>query len=219
MTTQEKRTIGEGATQLRVVSLRDFGLDESQKKQGNLTAFSVWIRALLQNWRQGTVGCKGRADVNRTNKKPFKQKGTGRARAGSARSPLWKGGGVIFGPQPRVHTIKFTGIMKKQVLNALFFDFVEGARVAALDWLPDEMTSPKTAVAYSALKAAQMHTKKVALFLPHGDLFAYAAFANIPNVRILFFDQANAYDLADSQQLLFLNRDFDQFKEMVVRWI
>ena len=62
-------------------------------------AMAIYVRALLQNWRQGTVACKGRSDVSYSNKKPWKQKGTGRARAGSARSPLWRGGGVIFGPQ------------------------------------------------------------------------------------------------------------------------
>jgi large subunit ribosomal protein L4 len=63
--------------------------------------FATWVRTLMQNWRQGTVGVKGRSDVARSNKKPWKQKGTGRARAGSARSPLWRGGGVTFGPQLR----------------------------------------------------------------------------------------------------------------------
>ena len=67
---------------------------------------SIYIRSLLQNWRQGTVACKGRSDVGYSNKKPWKQKGTGRARAGSARSPLWRGGGVIFGPQPRTRVLK-----------------------------------------------------------------------------------------------------------------
>ena len=63
---------------------------------------------MLQNWRQGTVACKGRSDVAFSNKKPWKQKGTGRARAGSARSPLWRKGGVIFGPQPRTRTLTIT---------------------------------------------------------------------------------------------------------------
>ena len=105
MSTQKvKKTKKSASTTVQQVSLQDLNLDASQKKVATV-AFSTWIRSLLQNWRQGTVGCKGRSDVNRSNKKPWKQKGTGRARAGSARSPLWRGGGVIFGPQPRVRTL------------------------------------------------------------------------------------------------------------------
>ena len=90
---------------LNAVSAKD--LDLATEKRSELTVgFSIWIRTLRQNWRQGTVGCKGRSDVSFSNKKPWKQKGTGRARAGSARSPLWRGGGVIFGPQPRVRVLR-----------------------------------------------------------------------------------------------------------------
>ena len=71
----------------------------SDKKIASKANFALWVRALLQNWRQGTVVCKGRSEVAYSNKKPWKQKGTGRARAGSARSPLWRSGGVIFGPK------------------------------------------------------------------------------------------------------------------------
>jgi large subunit ribosomal protein L4 len=209
----------EAASPLRALSLSDVGLDLSHRKQNDPVAFSVWIRSLLQNWRQGTVGCKDRSEVNRTNKKPWKQKGTGRARAGSARSPLWRGGGVIFGPQPRVHAVRIARAMKKNVLNAMLFDFFERNKVAALQWELQDDGAPKTSAAYAALKAADLHTKKVAFFLSNKDMLSYAAFANIPGVRILFFDQANAYDLAHSDHLLFLYKDIDQFKEMAARWI
>ena len=81
---------------------------------------AVYVRSLLQNWRQGTVGCKGRSDVAYSNKKPWKQKGTGRARAGSARSPLWRGGGVIFGPQPRTRVLKAGKQVKKKCVKLNF---------------------------------------------------------------------------------------------------
>src|SRR5690348_15481044 len=86
----------------RLVSAEELSLQREDRTLVSVQSFSTWIRSLLQNWRQGTVGVKGRSDVARSNKKPWKQKGTGRARAGSARSPLWRGGGVIFGPSPRV---------------------------------------------------------------------------------------------------------------------
>lgn len=72
------------------------------------------MRVYLQNVRQGTVGSKGRSDIAYTNKKPWKQKGTGRARAGSARSPLWRGGGVVFGPQARIKMLKVPKKLSKK---------------------------------------------------------------------------------------------------------
>lgn len=201
----------------QAVQLSDLGLDVSQKKQATV-AFSLWIRSLLQNWRQGTVACKGRADVNRTNKKPWKQKGTGRARAGSARSPLWRGGGVTFGPQPRTRTLTLSAQSKKNVLNALLFDYVDQSKISSLDWALNH-ERPKTAHAFSALKEAGLHNEKLILFLPTDDLLTYASFVNIPNVRILFFDQPNAFDLANSHHWVVLKKDLGHFKEMALKWI
>lgn len=201
----------------QTLSLQDLNLDVSQKKMATV-AFSTWVRSLLQNWRQGTVGCKGRSDVNKTNKKPWKQKGTGRARAGSARSPLWRGGGVTFGPQPRVRTLTLPTKAKQAALNTVLFNYVEGGKVACLDWAL-EGGHPKTAQAYTALKNAGLHEQKVTLFLAADDMLSYASFVNIPNVKILFFDQPNAYDLVDSAHWMVLKKDLTQFKEMAAQWI
>lgn len=198
------------------VSFNDLNIDISQKKN-SVVGFSTWVRALLQNWRQGTVACKGRSDVARANRKPWKQKGTGRARAGSARSPLWRGGGVTFGPQPRVRTLGVSQKLKQGVLNTLLFNFVEKGNVHSLEWIAGDL--PKTAGAQTALKQAGLHNKKITLFLSTDDMIAYASFVNLPNVQILFFDQANAYDLAASTSWVFLKKDFDRFKEMASRWI
>ena len=203
------KTVKNTATAQNSVSLADLNLDSSQTRN-DVTGFSVWIRSLLQNWRQGTVSCKGRSDVAKANRKPWKQKGTGRARAGSARSPLWRGGGVTFGPQPRVRTLTVSQKLKHGVLNTLLFNFVEKGNVHALNWEAGD--APKTATAYAALKQAALDNKKVTLFLPVDDMIAYASFVNLPNVQILFFDQANAYDLAASNCWVFLNKDFDRFK-------
>ena len=179
--------------------------------------FSMWVRALMQNWRQGTVGCKGRSDVNKTNKKPWKQKGTGRARAGSARSPLWRGGGVIFGPQPRVRVLKVSKKQKNAVLRDLFFEYLEQGKIA---WLNETLNNqkPSTAIAYAALKSVGLQEKKITLFLPTDDQLTYASFVNLPNVQVLCFDQPNAYDLAHGKNWVFFKRDLDMFKEMVSQW-
>ncbi|HSW74044.1 MAG TPA: 50S ribosomal protein L4 [Candidatus Limnocylindria bacterium] len=214
-TKTRKKTVAATGSQ-DIVSVQDLALDASKRKKMPV-GFSVWIRSLLQNWRQGTVACKGRSDVAHSNKKPWKQKGTGRARAGSARSPLWRGGGVTFGPQPRTRTLSVSRKLKQGVLNSMLFQYLEDGKVRFLDLQVAQ--TPKTSVAFTALRNAELHDKKVTLFLPADDYVTYASFANLPNVRVLFFDQANAYDLANSDYWLLLRKDVDQFKEMASRWI
>ena len=198
------------------VTLETLGIDV-EKNIVNSVGFSIWIRALLQNWRQGTVGVKGRSEVSFSNKKPWKQKGTGRARAGSARSPLWRGGGVIFGPQPRTRTLKISKKLKKGVMNTLFWHYLEAGKIHLIDGRIAS-SKPSTREAYQLLKNHGMVDKKVTLFLPVDDMLTYASFINIPNVQALFFDQANAYDVAAGNHWLVFQKDLDSFKEMVSKW-
>jgi len=181
-------------------------------------AFSRWVRALRQNWRQGTVSCKGRSEISLSTKKPWKQKGTGRARAGSARSPIWRGGGVTFGPQKRTKSLRVSKKTRKKVLGDLLFDFLEDKRITCLNW-ELESDVPKSSRAFKVLKDAKLHSEKVVLFLKSDDFLTRLSFANIPKVNILFFDQANAFDLTNSARWLFLKKDFDAFKDMVMQWI
>lgn len=204
------------AALVSAVTGEQLGLQPAEKVHS--VGFSTWVRALMQNWRQGTVAVKGRADVSFSNKKPWKQKGTGRARAGSPRSPLWRKGGVTFGPQPRVRTLQVNKQIKKNVLRDLASMYAHNGNIFALDWTLTEQ-KPKTALAFNALKQAQLTAKPVNLFLSVDDMLSFASFANIPNVRILFFDQANAFDLAQGAQWVFLKKDFDHFKNMVSQWI
>ena len=199
------------------LSAKEMGFVEP-KINVSMVGFSIWIRALLQNWRQGTVGCKDRSEVAFANRKPWKQKGTGRARAGSARSPLWRKGGVTFGPQPRVRTLKVSSSLKKNVLGAIAFNQLNTDKVVCLDW---SLTGdkPQTRLAYDTLKNAQLNNNKVTVFLPTTDALTYASFINIPNVRILFYDQANAFDLVRGENWVVFRKDLDLFKEMVGRWI
>lgn len=201
-----------------VVTARDLSLDESSFKQSSAASFAVSVRVLQQNWRQGTVACKGRSDVNRTNKKPWKQKGTGRARAGSARSPIWRGGGVTFGPQPRTRTLSVSKKVRRNVMASIFFNALQNEKVIALDWVHN-LDKPKTAVAFNVLKNAALHKKSIILFLPLHDELLRSSFANIPSVRILGFDQPNVYELAQGEQWVIFKQNMNDFKEMVSRWI
>ncbi len=179
--------------------------------------FAIWIRALLQNWRQGTLGVKDRSEVNRTGKKPWKQKGTGRARAGTARSPLWRGGGVSFGPQERVKTLKVTGEKKKQILLILLTQFLENNKVKVVNW---ELSSdnPRTKEAARVLNDLQLKNCKTLVLLPIDDAKTYASFSNILSVQPCYFDQINAYDLAGNDMVIVFKKDLEQFNNMVKRW-
>lgn len=104
----------------RVVSLDELELAPVEEKRQNAVMFSDYVRALMQNTRQGTVSSKSRGEVAFSNKKPWKQKGTGRARVSSRRSPLWRKGGTIFGPQARVKTLKVSQATKEKSTRSSF---------------------------------------------------------------------------------------------------
>lgn len=207
----------EGAVTHSVIVPEDLALTEEQRVAVSPEGFSQCVRALLQNWRQGTVACKGRADVAFSNKKPWKQKGTGRARAGSARSPLWRKGGVTFGPQARTRKLTVTQNLKHHVYRGLLWDYLTDNKIVSLNFAPEG--TPKTAQAYNALQAAGIGDKRIALFVGPEDRLTHASFANLPNVRMFLFDQANAYDLANNEQWVILSKDMDAFKQMVNAWI
>ena len=214
-----KKTINNSAIdKLYAVAAQELDFDTTAFVKAAPATFSTWVRVLANNWRQGTVASKGRADVAYTNRKPWKQKGTGRARAGSARSPLWRGGGAVFGPQARIRTVKMPKQMKRKVLLSLLANNLDHKNIICADW---ELSSeqPKTAQAQELVNTPGLTNKKIVLFVAPYDFHSALSFANIPNVRPLSFDQANAYDLANSDCWLFLKKDFDQFKGMVSQWL
>jgi large subunit ribosomal protein L4 len=215
---KKKQTATAAGAAHQVIAPEDLALTHEQKEDVSPAGFSQYVRALLQNWRQGTVASKGRADVSFSNKKPWKQKGTGRARAGSARSPLWRKGGVIFGPQPRTRTLSIPQSLKHSVCKGLLWNYLTDSRVVSINWAP-QGEAPKTAHAYKVLQEAGLQNKRIALFVTPEDRLTHASFANLPNVRMFLFDQPNAYDLANNELWVFLNKDIDAFKNMVSTWL
>ena len=187
-----------------------------KQKEVSAKTFSCAIRVLRQNWRQGTVGCKTRAELSFSNRKPWKQKGTGRARAGSLRSPLWRKGGVIFGPQPRTRSLMLNGKQKSLVFNNILFSKLDNNFVSCLDF--DIVDKPSTKLAKQILNITGLTDKKVLLFLQFNDATLIASFRNIPGVHIISFDQPNAYDMVNMNNLVFLKKDVELFKEMISLW-
>ncbi len=197
------------------LSMQDLELVAPEKDVSQ--GYAQWIRALLQNWRQGTVGCKGRADVAYSTRKPWKQKGTGRARAGMAKSPLWRGGGVIFGPQPRTRTLKVTKRTKFEVMKALLATYASNNKIISYDFqLQDD--KPSTKAGFLAMEQMNVVGKKVSIFLQRDDYANWLSLRNLPSVQIISFDALNAYDLSNSDYLVVLKKDFNNFKEMVAQW-
>jgi len=214
----KKETVNNSAVALHAIAAQELEFDTATFKQATPALFSTWIRVLAKNWQQGTVACKGRSDVAYTNRKPWRQKGTGRARAGSARSPLWRGGGAIFGPQERNRTLRMAKKMKHKVLLTMLAHNLDQKNVMCADWqLAGE--KPKTAEAQELVNHVGLANKKIVLFVAPYDFQSALSFANIPNVRPLSFDQVNAYDLANSDCWVFLKKDFDHFRGMVSQWI
>ncbi len=207
--------VGAGA---RVLTAQDLALNEEQQRSISPKAFAVYVRSLKQNWRQGTVAAKGRSDVSFSNKKPWRQKGTGRARAGSPRSPLWRKGGVCHGPQPRTRTLKVMRDVKKGVMNNLFWDYLNRGKIIVLD-TKISGSKPQTNVAHKMLKDAGLHNKKLLVFVRADDALTRASFANIDNVNTLMFDQPNAFDLTYAPQWVVLSDDIAAFKNMVGSWL
>lgn len=191
-------------------------IDLTQKKLSQKT-FACAIRVLRQNWRQGTVKCKTRAELAFSNRKPWKQKGTGRARAGTLRSPLWRKGGVVFGPQPRSRMLGLNSKQKNLVFNNLFQEKLEKKAIFCLD-LDVQTKKPNTKSAVQILTASGLKDKNILLFVSFNDIASIASFRNIPNVHIMSFDQPNAFDLANKNCWVFLKKDNEHFKEMVSQW-
>lgn len=202
----------------KALGLKDLGLTKANRTEVSPESFAQVIRSLLQNWRQGTVASQGRSDVSLSNKKPWKQKGTGRARAGSARSPIWRGGGVTFGPQKRVKKLAVAQNTRKRVFNGLLWDRLDSKAIGALK-CSFEGDTPKTSVARKALQEAGLLEKKITLFVAPHDYVVHASFGNLPNVQLLLFDQPNAYSLAHGDCWVILEQNKDLFKEMVSSWI
>ncbi|MBL4588088.1 50S ribosomal protein L4 [Candidatus Babeliales bacterium] len=188
-----------------------------EKKEINSVAFATAIRVLRQNWRQGTVASKTRAQVNFSTRKPWRQKGTGRARAGSLRSPLWRKGGVIFGPQARTRTLSMTQAQKALAMNNVYFGMLDASSIFCVNY-DVKQEVPRTKIAMDVLKKTGLNDRKVLLFMKPDDQFLYASFRNIPSIRILFFDNPNVYDLAHAHRWLFMKKDIESFNTMVARW-
>ena len=159
--------------------------------------------------RQGTHKTKGRGEVSGAGRKPFKQKGTGRARQGSIRAPQMTGGGIVHGPTPRDYAQRTPKKMIAAALRGALSDRARGGRIHVIDSLSvGDAPSTKTVV---ALLDAISTSKHVLVVLERDDVLSHKSVRNVPSVHVLPFDQLNAYDVLVSDDIVFTKGAFDAF--------
>ena len=158
------------------------------------------ILSEMTNSRQGTHGSKSRGMVRGGGKKPWKQKGRGVARAGTTRSPLWRGGGTVFGPQPHQYEYKLPKKIKRLARRSILSEKLQNKKIIVLNEFG--IDEPKTKKTKDLLVNLDVQEKKVLVLT--GDLTEnlILSMRNIPNIALLDAVTASAYDLLDSEIIL-----------------
>jgi large subunit ribosomal protein L4 len=156
----------------------------------------------------GTACTKNVGDVAGTNKKPWRQKGTGRARAGSFQSPLWRGGGVVFGPKPRDFTKKISRNTRQLALRKAMSERLRAGDVVVVDDL--KLGSGKTKEMVGVLKALEL--KGTALIVAPADKNLTLATRNVADVMLTTSDVLNTYDVLRPDKLVFTKNAFEQLE-------
>ena len=188
-------------------------LDLAGQKQGSIDLDDAWfgiepnvqvmhqvVTAQLASRRAGTQSTKTRSEVRGGGAKPWKQKGTGRARQGSIRSPQWRGGGVALGPKPRSYQQRTPKKMIRLALRSALSDRAADGKVLVVDsWGWD---APHTKEAVAALQALDVHGR-VLVVLPSDDEAVWKSFRNLRQVSLLERRELNAYDVLCSDVVIF----------------
>ena len=157
------------------------------------------VRMQLANRRSGTAATKTRAQVRGGGRKPWRQKGTGRARAGSNRSPIWVGGATVFGPQPRSYAYRMPRSARKTALRAALAQKLRQDEVVVIDAI--QFDEPKTKQMIALLAQLEMGDS-VLLVLADADANVQKSARNLPGVKVLLSKGLNVYDLLRYRKVL-----------------
>ena len=177
--------------------------------QTNVPLIHQVVTAQLAAARQGTHKVKGRGEVSGSGTKPFKQKGTGRARQGSIRMPQHRGGGIVHGPVPRDYSQRTPKKMIAAALLGVISDRARGERLHVVESFGlAELPSTKTAISLLTQVAT---SKNVLVVLERSDEVSAKSVRNLRNVHVLSFDQLNAYDVVVSDDIVFTKGAFESF--------
>ena len=165
----------------------------------NVTVMNDMVKAYLANQRQGTQSALTRAEVSGGGKKPWRQKGTGRARQGSTRAPHWTHGGIAFAPKPRDYTVTLNKKVKRLAMKSALSSKVQDNELIVVDAIVTD--SYKTKVIADMLKALGSD-KKALIVLPEVDVKVVASAANIPGVKTAQGNTLNVYDILNADKFI-----------------
>lgn len=169
------------------------------------------VKNHLANRRQGTQSAKTRAEVRGGGRKPWRQKGTGRARQGSIRAPQWKGGGVVFAPKPRSYRYSVPKKVRRLAMRSVLTSKVLEGELRVLDALTIDAFSTKKAK--EILKNLNLETKTI-IVLSEGNEKIVKSFANLPKVETVVVDYMNVYDLLRFDNLVIVKNALSKIEEV-----
>lgn len=175
--------------------------------QVNVPVMHQVVVAQLAAARAGTHSTKHRGEVSGGGKKPWRQKGTGRARQGSTRAPHWSGGGVAFGPRPRDHSVKVPKKMRALALRSALSDRAREGKIAVVDgW---SFSEPSTSAAVALLKSLGVSGSSLVVF-DAVDQTAVKSFRNLPDAHLILASQINTYDVLAADWIVFTKAALEQ---------
>ena len=181
-------------------------------KAGNYLIHKDFLRH-SHSQRQGTVSTKTRSEVRGGGRKPWQQKGTGRARAGSNTSPLWKGGGVIFGPKPKTMTVKLNKKERRLALQTLLYN--KKSKILIIENLETEFTEAKTKQFLKVCENCQINLEqKILVIVSNKTVSLKLATQNLKNVELILASNLNTLSLLKAKQIILTPLAINDIKEI-----
>ena len=183
--------------------------DELFGGEVNTAVLHQVVTAQLAAARSGTASTKTRSEVRGGGQKPWRQKGTGRARHGSTRSPLWVGGGTVFGPKPRDHSVRTNKKMRRIALRSALASKASEGRV----WVLDGFSEPKTKAAAACLAAADINGRVLVVLDPQtdDDRTVDRAFRNLRAAAFSLYGSLSTYDVLVADAVVFTSSALDRY--------
>ena len=167
----------------------------------------------LANKRQGTASTLTRSEVRGGGRKPYKQKGTGRARQGSIRTPLRPGGGIVFGPKPRSYNLDMNRKERRLALRTALMS--RTSDIKTVEDFGSSLTTPKTKEIVKGLDRLGIDkTQKILIILDNPSTNIRKSIHNIPNIKLVLADQLNVFDILNANQLVIGNSAIEKIKEV-----
>ena len=185
--------------------------NEVFSKEYNESLVHQAVVSFMAGARQGSAKQKNRSEVRGGGKKPYRQKGTGRARAGTIRSPLWRGGGVTFASRPRDFTKKVNKKMYRAAIKSIFSELVRQNRLVAIE--KPVLEKPKTKEIANFLK--EFSLSKVLIIIDELDMNLYLSARNIPNVDVITVKEINPVNLIKSHKVAVTSEALKQIEEWI----